>query len=44
LGLLLAMFLRIALLFTIAWMMNLTADLFTVLGNGISGRDLILLI
>ncbi len=44
LGLFLAMFLRIGLLASIAWMAKLTAPLFTVLGQGISGRDLILLI
>ena len=43
LGLFLAMFLRIGLLASIAWMARLTAPLFTVLGQGISGRDLILL-
>jgi predicted tellurium resistance membrane protein TerC len=42
-GLGLAMFMRIALLLTIAWIIGLTAPLFTVLGNAISGRDLILL-
>ena len=43
LGLFLAMFMRIALLLTIAWIIGLTAPIFTVLGNEISGRDLILL-
>jgi predicted tellurium resistance membrane protein TerC len=43
-GLGLAMFLRIGLLASLAWMVKLTAPLFTVLGEGISGRDLILLI
>jgi predicted tellurium resistance membrane protein TerC len=42
-GLALAMFIRIALLFSIAWIIRLTAPLFTVLGEEISGRDLILL-
>ena len=42
-GLLLAMFVRITLLFTLAHIMALTGNLFTVLGNEISGRDLILL-
>ncbi len=42
-GLALAMLLRIALLASLAWMIRLTAPLFTVLGHGISGRDLILL-
>jgi predicted tellurium resistance membrane protein TerC len=43
LGLGLAMFMRIALLLLLAWIVGLTATLFTVLGNAISGRDLILL-
>ena len=43
LGLLFAMASRIALLFSLAWVMTLTATLFTVIGNEISGRDLILL-
>ncbi len=43
LGLGLAMFMRIALLLLLAWIVGLTAPLFTVLGNAISGRDLILL-
>jgi len=43
LGLALAMVLRIGLLFSLSWLMDLTSDLFTVLGEGISGRDLILL-
>jgi predicted tellurium resistance membrane protein TerC len=42
-GLGLAMFIRIALLFSLTWLMGLTSPLFTVLGNQISGRDLILL-
>ena len=44
LGLTLALFMRLGLLFTISWMMQLTAPLFAVLGNEISGRDLILLL
>jgi predicted tellurium resistance membrane protein TerC len=43
-GLGLAMFMRIALLLTIAWIIGLTAPIFSVLGNEISGRDLILLV
>ena len=43
LGLGLAMLLRIALLFSLSWIIRLTAPLFTVLGQEISGRDLILL-
>src|SRR5512133_1814720 len=42
-GLGLAMFIRIALLFSLTWLMGLTAPLFTVIGNEISGRDLILI-
>ncbi len=44
LGLSLAMVLRIGLLLSLSWMMELTGDLFAVLGKGISGRDLILLL
>jgi predicted tellurium resistance membrane protein TerC len=43
-GLLLAMVMRLGLLFSIAWIMRLTEPWFTVLGNEISGRDLILLL
>ena len=43
LGLGFAMFSRIGLLFSLAWVMTLTAPLFTVLAQEISGRDLILL-
>jgi predicted tellurium resistance membrane protein TerC len=42
LGLMFAMLTRIALLFSITWVATLRATLFTVLGNEISGRDLIL--
>src|SRR5712671_5428514 len=42
-GLLAAMVMRIALLLSIAWIIRLTASLFTVLGRGVSGRDLILI-
>lgn len=41
-GLALAMVTRIMLLLSITWVMRLTADLFHVFGQGISGRDLIL--
>ncbi len=44
LGLFLAMFLRVALLFSITWIMRLTSPLFAVFGNEISGRDLILIV
>lgn len=43
LGLGLAMFMRIGLLLTLAWIIGLRAPLFTVLGEEISGRDLILI-
>jgi predicted tellurium resistance membrane protein TerC len=42
-GLGLAMFMRIALLFSISWVITLTAPLFTLVGHEISGRDLILI-
>ena len=42
-GLAIAMLTRILLLFSIVWVMRLTTPLFSVLGNEISGRDLILL-
>jgi predicted tellurium resistance membrane protein TerC len=43
LGLLLAMGTRLLLLASLVWVMRLTAPLFSVLGQEISGRDLILL-
>ena len=43
-GLGLAMLTRVLLLMSLAWMMKLTAPLFTVFNQEISGRDLILLI
>jgi predicted tellurium resistance membrane protein TerC len=43
-GLSLAMIMRIVLLMTLAWIVRLTAPLFTVFGNEISGRDLILIL
>jgi predicted tellurium resistance membrane protein TerC len=42
-GLMAAMLMRILLLLSIAWIIRLTAPLFTVLGRGVSGRDLILI-
>ena len=42
-GLFMAMFMRIGLLLVLAWIIGLTAPLFTVLGQEISGRDLILI-
>jgi predicted tellurium resistance membrane protein TerC len=44
LGLFLAMFMRIGLLLVLSWIVGLTAPLFAVLGNEISGRDLILIV
>jgi len=44
LGLAFAMLSRLALLFSLTWIMGLTADLFTVVGQGISGRDIVLLL
>jgi predicted tellurium resistance membrane protein TerC len=41
-GLALAMLTRIALLFSITWLITLTAPLFHAFGQGISGRDMIL--
>jgi predicted tellurium resistance membrane protein TerC len=43
-GLLGAMLTRVALLFSLAWIIRLTAPWFTVLGQEISGRDLILIL
>jgi len=43
LGLVFAMVMRIGLLFSISWIMGLTAPLFTAFGHLISGRDLILI-
>jgi predicted tellurium resistance membrane protein TerC len=42
-GLLAAMGMRVLLLFSLAWIIRLTAPLFTIAGEEISGRDLILL-
>ena len=43
-GLFMAMFMRIGLLLVLAWIVGLVAPLFTVLGQEISGRDLILIV
>ncbi|MGD8295922.1 MAG: TerC family protein [Desulfobacterales bacterium] len=43
-GLGLAMVARLALLFSIAWVMGLTAPWFTIFGRDISGRDVILIL
>lgn len=42
-GLGLAMLTRLGLLFSISWVMSLTEPWFTVLGNSISGRDIVLI-
>ena len=42
-GLLGAMITRVLLLFSLAWIVKLTTPLFTALGHGVSGRDLILI-
>jgi len=44
LGLGFAMLSRLLLLFSLSWVMGLTTELFSVAGNGISGRDLVLLL
>jgi predicted tellurium resistance membrane protein TerC len=44
LGLFMAMFMRIGLLLILAWIVGLVTPLFTVLGQAISGRDLILIL
>lgn len=44
LGLLGAFFTRILLLLSIAWIVKLTRPLFTLIGHGVSGRDLILIV
>src|SRR5262245_19079698 len=38
------MFMRIALLFSISWIIRLTAPLFSLFGHEFSGRDLILIL
>ncbi len=43
-GLALALVTRILLLLSLAWMMGLTNPLVTVMGHGVSGRDLILIV
>jgi predicted tellurium resistance membrane protein TerC len=44
LGLGFAMVSRLLLLFSLSWVMGLTAELFNVAGNSISGRDVVLLL
>ena len=43
-GLFMAMFMRIGLLFILSWIVGLTEPFFTVFGKSISGRDLILIL
>lgn len=43
-GLMLAMGMRVGLLFSISWVMSLTDPLFSIFTHGISGRDLILIL
>ena len=43
-GLFMAMFMRIGLLFVLSWIVGLTEPFFTVFGKDISGRDLILIL
>jgi len=43
-GLFAAMFMRIALLMMLAWIVGLTAPLFTLFDNAFSGRDIVLLL
>lgn len=43
-GLALALVMRVILLFSLTWVIGLTAPLFTIFGQEISGRDLVLLI
>lgn len=43
-GLALALLMRVILLFSLTWVIGLTAPLFAVLGEEISGRDLVLLL
>ena len=44
LGLFMAMFMRVGLLLVLAWIVGLVEPLFTVVGQEISGRDLILIV
>ena len=43
-GLGLAMLMRVGLLFSLSWIIGLTAPLFTVVGQEISGRDIVLIL
>ena len=42
-GLAMAMIMRVLLLLSLAWIVRLTAPLFTIMGHAISGRDMILI-
>ena len=43
-GLALAMITRLLLLFSLTWIMRLTEPFFSILGHGVSGRDMILIV
>jgi predicted tellurium resistance membrane protein TerC len=43
-GLALAMITRLLLLFSLTWIMQLTEPFFSILGHGVSGRDIILIV
>jgi len=43
-GLFAAMFMRVGLLFMLSWIIGMTSPLFEVMGQGFSGRDLVLLL
>jgi predicted tellurium resistance membrane protein TerC len=43
-GLALAMLTRLLLLFSLTWIMRLTEPFFSILGHGVSGRDIILIV
>jgi len=43
-GLALAMITRLMLLFSLTWVMRLTEPFFSILGHGVSGRDIILIV
>ncbi|MEZ4704158.1 MAG: TerC family protein [Bdellovibrionota bacterium] len=43
-GIMIALLARVGLLFSIAWVMGLTATLFTIFGHSFSGRDIILIL
>lgn len=44
LGISLALILRLGLLFSISWVLSLSEELFSIMGHGVSGRDLTLLL